>query len=93
MVTIIDSTSPSTIKAEHHERDEEDLYNEDEEYFSRAKRIAKQYIYEWTGILCIWDCSPIWIRFSKLCSFVIFDAFTEIFRPTSRYHKYVTETI
>lgn len=30
-------------------------------------------------ILCVWDCTRLWIRFSELLSFIVFDPFTELF--------------
>ena len=77
-VSVIPSTSSDIIQDEYQERDEYDGYDEDEEYFSRAK-VAKQHFLEMTRILCVWDCSRIWIRVSNVCSFVVFDAFTEVF--------------
>ena len=28
-------------------------------------------------ILCTWDCGIVWIKFSEVLAFIVFDAFTE----------------
>ncbi len=30
-------------------------------------------------VLCFWDCSSHWTRFSELCSFFVLDAYAELF--------------
>ena len=64
---------------ENSEEDESDGYDSDEDAGDRYKRIAKEKVIEWTNILCIWDCAWIWIRISEVLSFIVFDAFTEVF--------------
>ena len=64
---------------ENPEEDESEDYDSDEDSGDRYKRIAKEKAFEWTNILCIWDCAWIWIRISECLSFLVFDPFTEVF--------------
>ena len=81
-VTISPSTA-SRIRDSEWPSDEQDGnddgYDSDEDAGDRFKRIAKEKTIEWTNILCIWDCAWIWIRVSEVLSFIVFDAFTEVF--------------
>ena len=62
------------MDAENYEYDDDD-----EDLGDKYKRLAKEKAAEWTKILCIWDCAWIWIRISEVLSFIVFDAFTEVF--------------
>ena len=81
------SISPSTesrirdaFDMEQRGADNYDGYDEDDEDpEDKYKRLAKEKVAEWTKILCIWDCAWIWIRVSEVLSFIVFDAFTEVF--------------
>ena len=59
--------------------DEEDEYNSDEDDMDRFKKKAKRETTKVCKILCTWDCAWIWIRISEVLSFLVFDAFTEVF--------------
>ena len=45
----------------------------------RIKKMVKDKAIEWGNILCVWNCAWIWIRISEVFSFIVFDAFTEVF--------------
>ena len=34
---------------------------------------------KWLDICCVWDCSPYWVKFQKLISLFVYDAFIELF--------------
>jgi len=54
--------------------DDEDL--DDDEKLKRLLKERSVYILK---VLCVWDCSKLWLRISELFSVVVFDAFTELF--------------
>ena len=79
-VTISPSTASRIRESDWRENeDDDDGYDSDEDASDRYKRIAKEKATEWTKILCTWDCVWIWIRISEVLSFIVFDAFTEVF--------------
>ena len=59
--------------------EEDDDYDSDEDDMDRFKRKAKETTTNVCKILCTWDCAWIWIRISEVLSFIVFDAFTEVF--------------
>ena len=58
----------------HNEYDQDDQRTLDEQ-----KRTAREKVFKWLSILCIWECTWAWIRVSDVLRFIIFDAFTELF--------------
>lgn len=34
---------------------------------------------KWLDVCCVWDCSPYWVKFQKLISLFVYDAFIELF--------------
>ncbi len=57
-----------------HKQEEEDDEYEGPDFKSVLWNNTKHVL----DILCIWDCTRWWIRFSELLSLIVFDAFTEL---------------
>ena len=72
LVEVVDSVTSDTGGLNGWEEDDED----DDE---KLKRIIKEKLSYGCNVLCVWDCSRFWIRISEVLSFIVFDAFTEVF--------------
>lgn len=61
-------------QAYNYESDDED----DDEKMKRYKEAIKNKTMSILNLLCVWDCTRIWIRISEILAMLVFDPFTEL---------------
>ena len=72
LMDIVEGVSP-TMPPESESESEDD-----EEKMKRYKENVKNHTITTLKILCIWDCTNIWIKISEVLAFIVFDPFTEL---------------
>ena len=70
---IVESVTPE-IPAQNYDYDDED----DDEKMKRIKEAIKNKTMSVINILCVWDCTRIWIKLSEIFAMIVFDPFTEL---------------
>ena len=54
------------------------MTDDDDEGPNVKERLAALML-KWLDVFCIWDCSPVWLKFQKLVALFVFDPFVELF--------------